>query len=89
MRMLLDGDDRAEVGGGADGRFVERRDRRHVDDPGADAALGETIGRLQRARDHDPAGDDGDVASFPQRLGLADLEPGVVGARQLRERRTG
>ena len=81
--MLLDRDDRSEIRGGADGRFVERGDRGHVDDPGAHAAVGETVGGLQRSRDHDPAGDDGDVASFTKRLGFADFEPGVVGARQL------
>ena len=87
--MLLDRHDRSEIRGCPNGRFVERGDRGHIDDPGADAAGGETIGGFQRARDHDPAGDDGDVGSLAKRLGLADLEPGVVGTRQLRNAEPG
>ena len=83
-RMLLDGDDRAEVGGGANRLDVERRNRRHVDDARADALFGERVGRRERARDHDAVGDDRDVVALTQRFRLADREGRVGAARQLR-----
>ena len=87
--MLLDGDDRAEIGGGADRLFVERRDRRHVDDARADAPFGERVGRLERARDHDAVGDDRDVAALAQRLGLADRESSRRRGAAIAARRSG
>ena len=49
-RVLLDGDDRAGLGGRADRLDVERRDRRHVDDAGRRCPSAGKQRRPRRAR---------------------------------------
>ena len=61
-----------------DGLGVQRADRAQVDHLGADALLGQRLGRLHRHADHDGEGDDGDVGAFAFHLGLADRQDEII-----------
>ncbi len=45
--MLFDGNDGPEIGGAADGFFVQRRNRSHIHNSGIDSSLRQALGRLQ------------------------------------------
>ena len=57
---------------------VERFEGRGVDHGDVDVVGGEPFGSLQRPHGHQAAGDEDDVASGSQHLGLAELEGVVV-----------
>ncbi len=79
--VVLDGDDRAGVGGRlADGLLVDGLDRVEVDHPGGNALSAELFGRLERLVERDAGPDQGHLilVGGAQDARAADLEP-VVG----------